>query len=45
MFQLEKRKRGQFVYKTIPQANREPAQESIENAKKFVTHIKQVIEK
>lgn len=45
LFQQEKRKRGQFVYKTIPQANIEPANESIKNAKKFVSYIKQIIEK
>ncbi|MBI4447873.1 HEPN domain-containing protein [Candidatus Woesearchaeota archaeon] len=45
LFQAEKRKRGQFVYKTIPQANIEPTIESIDNAKKFVKHIKQIIEK
>ena len=45
LFQQEKRKRGQFTYKTIPQSNIEPAEESIKNAKKFVSHIKQIIEK
>jgi uncharacterized protein (UPF0332 family) len=45
LFQQEKKKRGEFVYKTLPQANIEPAQESIENAKKFVSHIKMVVEK
>ena len=45
LFQEEKRKRGQFVYKTLPQANKEPAEESIENAKKFLINIKKIIEK
>ena len=45
LFLEEKRKRGQFVYKTLPQANKEPAEESIENAKKFLINIKGVIEK
>ena len=45
IMQHEKRKRGHFVYKTLPQANKEPAEESLENAKKFVSHIKQIIEK
>ncbi len=45
LFQQEKKKRANFVYKTIPQANIEPANESISNAKKFVSHIKQIIEK
>ncbi len=44
LFRLEKGKRGRFTYKTIPQANIEPADESVKNAKKFITHVKQVIE-
>src|SRR3989338_7130850 len=44
LFKEEKRKRGQFVYKTIPQANIEQAEESIENAKKFLVNIKKIIE-
>jgi uncharacterized protein (UPF0332 family) len=39
IFQLEKGKRGKFTYKRIPQANKEPAQESIRNAKIFFNHI------
>ena len=45
LFKEEKRKRGQFVYKTIPQANIEPADESIGNAKKFLVNIKKIIER
>lgn len=45
IMQYERRKRGYFVYKTLPQANKEPAEESLKNAKKFVSHIKQIIEK
>lgn len=45
LFKKEKRKRGQFIYKTIPQANIEPAEESIENAKKFLINIKKIIDK
>lgn len=45
LFQQEKRKRGQFVYKTLPQANIEPANESIDNARTFVSHIKRILEK
>lgn len=45
LFEQEKKKRGQFIYKTLPQANIEPAQESINNAKKFVSHIKMIVEK
>ena len=44
LFEMEKRKRGQFTYKTMPQANLEPAEESIRNAKKFVVNIKNIIE-
>lgn len=39
MFKLEKRKRGKFTYRTLPQANRDPAKESIENAQTFFKHI------
>jgi len=45
IMQHEKRKRGHFVYKTLPQANLEPAEESLRNAKKFVSHVKQILEK
>lgn len=45
LFQEEKRKRGNFTYKTIPQANIGPAEESITNAKKFASNIKKVIER
>lgn len=39
IFELEKGKRGKFTYRTLPQANREPAKESIENAQTFFRHI------
>lgn len=39
IFKEEKKKRGKFTYRTIPQANLEPAQESLKNAKKFFKHI------
>lgn len=38
IFRAEKRKRGDFTYNTIPQANAEPAEESIQNAKEFLKH-------
>lgn len=38
IFKTEKRKRGDFTYNTIPQANVEPAVESIKNAKEFIKH-------
>ncbi|HIH38359.1 HEPN domain-containing protein [Candidatus Woesearchaeota archaeon] len=39
IFELEKGKRGKFTYKRMPQANQEPAQESIENAQTFFRNI------
>jgi len=45
IFKNEKRKRGNFTYSTIPQANKEPAEESIRNAKTFVSNIIKVIDK
>lgn len=38
MYKAEKRKRGDFTYNTIPQANRNPAEESIKHAKEFFKH-------
>jgi uncharacterized protein (UPF0332 family) len=35
IFSREKRKRGEFTYQKLPQANREPAQESLNNASFF----------
>lgn len=43
IFKDEKWKRGNFTYRTIPQANKEPAEESIRNAKTFVANIASVI--
>ncbi|MDD5651108.1 MAG: hypothetical protein PHF86_11945 [Candidatus Nanoarchaeia archaeon] len=39
----EKIKRGKFTYKTLPQANKDPAEESINNATLFVSHIKNML--
>ena len=39
IFEEEKKKRGKFTYRTMPQANKEPAKESIEHAKTFYKHI------
>jgi len=44
IFKEEKRKRGNFTYKTIPQANQEPAEDSVKNAKIFLSNIKKVVE-
>ena len=39
IFRIEKKKRGDFTYQTLSQANKEPAEESIKNAKAFFSHI------
>jgi uncharacterized protein (UPF0332 family) len=39
IFRHEKAKRGDFTYRKLPQANLEPAKESIENAKTFFKHM------
>jgi len=44
LFAQEKWKRGHFTYKTLPQANVEPAKESIESTIKFLSNIKRVLE-
>lgn len=38
IYKQEKKKRGNFTYNTIPQANKDPATESIKNAKEFYKH-------
>jgi uncharacterized protein (UPF0332 family) len=45
IFRDVRQKRGDFTYKTIPQANKEPAGDSIKYAKIFVSNIIKVIEK
>lgn len=44
IFKDEKWKRGNFTYNTIPQANKEPAEDSLLNARFFVSNIIKVIE-
>ena len=39
IFKFEKKKRGDFTYNTVSQANIDPANESLENAKTFFKHI------
>lgn len=39
IFQTEKNKRGKFTYKKLPQANREPANESLKNTQEFFKHM------
>jgi len=43
IFKKEKSKRGRFTYKTLPQANIGPAEESMNNAKKFYKNINLII--
>lgn len=38
VYKEERRKRGEFTYNTIPQANKAPALESLGNAKMFFKH-------
>ena len=45
IFKDEKWKRGHFTYQTIPQANNDPASQSIQNAANFLKNIKTIIEK
>ena len=45
IFKDEKWKRGHFTYQTIPQANKEPAEQSIKNALTFIKNIKMILEK
>lgn len=42
IFQTEKGKRGKFTYRTLPQANAEPAKESITNAETFFKHVNEL---
>lgn len=44
IFKGEKSKRGNFTYETIPQANKEPAEDSLKNAKTFVSNIRKAAE-
>ncbi len=39
IFKVEKKKRGQFTYQRIAQANLDPAKESLSNARTFHKHI------
>lgn len=44
IFKDERWKRGHFTYHTIPQSNKEPAEESLGHAKLFFSNIRKVIE-
>ena len=43
IFAMEKGKRGRFTYKRLPQANVEPAQESMDQASFFFKNIRKVL--
>lgn len=45
IFAKEKSKRGKFTYRMLPQANLEPAKESLENAEKFYKNINLIVHK
>ena len=42
IFKVEKKKRGEFTYQKLSQANFEPANRSLENAKIFLKHIRKL---
>lgn len=44
IFKVEKKKRGEFTYQKLSQANLEPANKSLENAKTFLKHIRRLCE-
>ena len=39
----EKEKRNTFTYETLPKANKKPAEDSLDNAILFISHIKAVL--
>lgn len=43
IFSREKRKRGEFTYQTLPQANKAPADDSLKNAELFFKTMNKVI--
>jgi len=45
IFELEKGKRGKFTYRRMPQANKEPAEKSIEHSKIFFKHVFAILQK
>ena len=45
IFSKEKSKRGKFTYQKLPQANREPAKESFDNASFFFKNINKILRK
>ena len=45
IFSKEKGKRGRFTYQKLPQANKEPAKESFDNASFFFKNINKILRK
>ena len=45
IFSQEKRKRGEFTYQKLPQANKQPATESLDHASFFFKNINKIIRK
>ena len=45
IFSREKGKRGEFTYKKLPQANKEPAKDSLDNASLFFKNINKIVRK
>lgn len=45
IFSKEKGKRGEFTYQKLPQANQEPAKESLDNAYLFFKNINKILRK
>jgi len=43
IFSKEKAKRGEFTYQKLPQANKEPAKESLDNASFFFKNINKIV--
>ena len=43
IFSMEKQKRGEFTYQKLPQANKEPAQESLNNASFFFKNVNKIL--
>lgn len=44
IFRIEKKKRRDFTYQQLSQANREPAEESVKNAENFFKHLHNLCE-
>jgi uncharacterized protein (UPF0332 family) len=45
ILKTERAKRTSFTYETIPQANKQPAEDSLNNALIFISHIKEFLRK